>query len=350
MLTPKTGELIFFFSLLAVVAFFAYRIMEPYLVALFLAVVLTIVFHPVTSIVQQRMKGHRALAAGMVTLFVLCIILLPLILVGTFAVNEVVDVFYRIQDNGLRMSGLTQWVQGLEIRLQGYVPGFRLNVDIALYAEKILSWVTQNLNAFVSGTFSIVFDLILVIVALFFFLKDGDKLRAFAIQWSPLADRYDESILAKLEHAVSSVVKGALTTAVAQGTLVGIGFALFGVPNPVLWGLVATVMALIPVVGTTLVTFPAVLFLFFSGMTLPAIGLLLWAIVCVGLIDNVLHPLLVKRGVAIHPFLILLSVIGGLGYFGPIGFLAGPVVMAFFFALLELYPYIVKGKAIAEAK
>jgi predicted PurR-regulated permease PerM len=104
-----------------------------------------------------------------------------------------------------------------------------------------------------------------------------------------------------------------------------------------LWGSFAVVAALIPGFGTALVIVPGVIYLFFASTTLHAIGLLIWGILGVGLIDNYLGPLLVNRGVHIHPFLILLSVMGGLVFFGPIGFIAGPLLVALLFALLEIY-------------
>jgi predicted PurR-regulated permease PerM len=128
----------------------------------------------------------------------------------------------------------------------------------------------------------------------------------------------------------------------------GIGFTIFGVPNPVLWGGIATIAALIPLVGTGIIVMPAGAWLLLTHHTGAGTGLIIWGFIFVGLVDNVLHPYVMKKGMDMHPFLILLSVLGGLSYFGPIGFLAGPIVLAFFFALLEIYPQIVKGRAIKQ--
>src|SRR6185369_1295230 len=109
------------------------------------------------------------------------------------------------------------------------------------------------------------------------------------------------------------------------------------VPHPALWGSFAVIAALIPGIGTSLIIVPGVLYLFFTSTNLYALGLFIWGVLAVGLIDNYLGPILVHRGVNIHPFLILLSVMGGLIFFGPIGFIAGPLVVALLFALLEIY-------------
>ena len=132
-----------------------------------------------------------------------------------------------------------------------------------------------------------------------------------------------------------------------QGMLTGVGFWMFGVSNPVIWGTVAAVASLVPALGTSLVNIPAIIFLFLSGNISQAIGLLIWVVLAVGLIDNILGPYFINRGVKIHPFLILISVLGGISFFGPVGFIAGPVVLGLLFALLELYPVIIKNKSIS---
>jgi len=154
-------------------------------------------------------------------------------------------------------------------------------------------------------------------------------------------------ILTKLERAISSVVKGSLVMAIIQGFLVGLGFVIFGIPHSVLWGSVGTVAALMPIVGSAAVTIPTGIYLLFTHQIGAGIGFIGWAFL-IGIVDTALRPFFLKRGMDVHPFFIFLSVLGGLAYFGPIGFLAGPIVLAFFFALLEIYPMVIKGRAVKE--
>ena len=121
-----------------------------------------------------------------------------------------------------------------------------------------------------------------------------------------------------------------------------VGIWIFGIPNATLWGSIAAIAALIPSVGTSLVVLPGVLYLFLFGERFAALGLMIWGMTAVGLIDNILGPHLMKRGIAIHPFFILLSVLGGLGLFGPVGFLIGPLILALLFALLDIYAKVIK--------
>ena len=342
---PNIGELVFFWILFAVVGLLAFTIMSPYFAPLFLAAVLAISFSTVHRRILKFVRGKETLAALLTTLSVLCLILLPLVYFGVLMLQEAIATYDAITANegvfGVT-NNLLQWVVA---KIQIVAPSFEIKTNTTSYIENVLQWIVVNLQGFFSGILVFLFDLVIVIIALFFFCRDGSKLKDFAVKWSPLSDNYDASIISKLELGVHSVVKGSLLTAVMQGTLVGIGFAIFGVPNPVLWGVVSVVAALIPTVGTGLVTFPAAAFLLIDQHVFAGVGLIIWGVL-VGVSDNIARPLIMSRGIDMHPFLILLSVLGGLVYFGPIGFLAGPIVLVFFFALLQIYPSIVKGHPI----
>jgi predicted PurR-regulated permease PerM len=338
---PHTAELIFFWLLFGAVGVLMFAVMSPYLTPLFLAFVFAILFHPLERRLRVWLDGNRTLSSLLAVMFVLLVFLIPLVILGMLMFQEVVDIYNSFNGNGfLIFSDIAAFI---ESKIRPFYAEFAIRANVDEYAKAVLSWFAQNLNTFFSGIFSFLFDLFIIVVAMFFIWRDGPKLRAFALRWSPLSDEYDKGIIAKLEMGVSSVVKGALTTAIVQGVLVGIGFQIFDVPNPVLWGVIASIAALIPFVGTALITMPAAAFLLFSGATFSGIGLILWALLCVGLSDNLLNPMLMKRGMDVHPFLILLSVFGGLAYFGPVGFLAGPITLAFFFALMDVYPVILKG-------
>lgn len=344
---PHVGELVFFFILFGIVALLGFAIMSPYVVPLFVGGVFAIVFAPLQKFFERQVKGYPTLAALCTVLVVLVLILIPLIILFFLLFQEVSELY-------LRLSGGegTEMINAFSVKVQNLgsalIPGFKFNVNLVDAVQNVLRWVGLNLSSFFSGVLTFVFDVFLVIIAMFFLFRDGARLRAFAVKWSPLPDRYDESILAKLEIAITSVVKGSLTSASVQGILVGFGFTIFGVPNPILWGSVAAVAALVPLIGTSIITMPAAVMLILTGHLGAGIGLVVYALLVVGLSDNVLNPILVRRGVDIHPFMILLSVFGGLAYFGPVGFLAGPIVIAFFFTLLDIYPEIVRGRSIPD--
>jgi predicted PurR-regulated permease PerM len=133
------------------------------------------------------------------------------------------------------------------------------------------------------------------------------------------------------------VVKGSFLTALVQGVIATIGFFIFGVPVPLLWGLFTVLAALVPTIGTALSLVPAVIYLLVTGETGNAIGLAIWGAVAVGLVDNFVGPKIVGSRTQLHPVLVLLSVLGGIQVFGLLGFLIGPIVMAIFVALIDMY-------------
>jgi len=150
-------------------------------------------------------------------------------------------------------------------------------------------------------------------------------------------------IFLKLRKTINSVMVGTVFIAVIQGVLTALGFAVFGINQPVLWGSFGALLALIPGIGATLIFIPAILIKLILGETMGALGLALWGLIAVSPIDNILRPIFIERGMKVHPFLILVSVLGGLTLFGPIGFLLGPIVLSLFFALTSIYLEVIKN-------
>jgi predicted PurR-regulated permease PerM len=181
-------------------------------------------------------------------------------------------------------------------------------------------------------------------LSFYYFLRDGQQLKKILVAFSPLSDRYDLEIVKRVQISVKSVIGGSLIVAVIQGVLAGVGFAIFGVPSPTIWGFVAIIAALVPTVGTALIMLPAVAYLFITNNTVPAIGLLLWSLLIVGSVDNIIRPKLIERGIHIHPLMILLSVLGGIALFGPVGFLTGPIIMSLLAEFVDIYQEMVLHK------
>ncbi len=347
MAKSNIGELIFFWIMFAVVGYLSYSVMSPYVTSLFLAIVFAILFAPIHRYFLKLTKGSVNVASLLTVIVALVMILIPIIFLGVLMFQEVFTVYGALTSEGnTTVASIDRVTSMFESHVRTLIPSFQMHANVSSYLEELLRWFATNLNTFFSGILSFLLQCFIIVVAMFFLYRDGKRLRDFAIKWSPLADNYDVTIIGRLETAVSSVVKGALVTAIVQGALVGVGFAIFGVANPVLWGVVSTIVALIPVLGTAIVLLPAAFFFILTHHLVAGIGLIIWWVLSVGIIEHAMRPLLIRRDVDIHPFVILLSVLGGLVYFGPIGFLSGPLVLAFFFALLEIYPAIIKGKPI----
>ena len=339
---PKS-ELYFLLILLAGIFILAFFIFKPFLYALILAMVFATIFEPVHKRALAITRERRSMAAFLATISVLIVIVAPLTLLGIQIFQEATGLYSSLTLNG----GATDLSRGIGNTIQNLtrfspVP-IEFSVDVNQYLKHGLSWLLQHLGSLFANVAKAIAGVFIFLIALYYLFKDGRKLKAGVVALSPLQDIHDETIFNKLGLAINSVIKGNLAVALIQGILTAIGFALFGVPNAALWGSVAAITALIPGIGTALVLLPATLYLFFSGETIFAVGLLVWGMVAVGLVDNFLGPKLAQRGMRLHPFLILLSILGGIGFFGPLGFLLGPLVLSLLFALLEIYPHTKQG-------
>jgi len=326
-------EVYFFLFLFLAVLGLALFLFLPFLAPLALAGVFAVIFQPTLAWVE-RVGGisHRSLAAFVVVLMVILLVVVPVGFFSYMVFEEARSSFINLSSGTTDLAGA---INAVEVFANRYVPGFELN--IRQYAEQALGTVTQSLGSIFAGTAQVIFSILLSLIAFYYFLKDGHRFRDMLMSYSPLRDAYDSQIFERLKLTINSVVKGSLFIALVQGFMTGLGFFLFGVPNPVLWGALAGIAALIPSVGTALIIAPAVLYLFLVGSMGPAIGLILWGIVAVGLIDNFLGPYFIGRGVQIHPLFILLSVLGGIGLFGPVGFILGPIVLSLLVVLAQIY-------------
>ncbi len=327
----------FLLTLLVLAGILIFFVFRPFLYALILAIVFTIVFQPLHRKILQWLGNWHSVAALATTTIIIIVILAPLIFLGIQILQEAQQLYTsltKINGNNIILTTLKSTTNDLH-RLFPITSKFSINTE--QYINQISTWLAQHTLAVFSNIIKLLASLFIFLVSLYYLLRDGHKLKKTFTTQIPLTNAEDEAIFKKLEVAVNSVIKGNLIIAIIQGVLAGIGFAVFGVPNFILWGTITAVAALIPGIGTAIVLVPIILFLYFTGNVFGAIGLLIWGALVVGLIDNFLRPILIGRGIKIHPLLVFLSVFGGLIFFGPIGFLLGPLTISLFFALLHIY-------------
>jgi predicted PurR-regulated permease PerM len=333
----KKSELYFLLGLLGVILVLAFFIFMPFLYALALALIFATVFKPLYERIKKFFKGQKEVAS-LVTIFAVTIfVLVPLIFLGLQMIEEVQSVYSVLTQDGEKETFLVT-IDNLANDIKESVPFLEsVSLDIEKYTKQGVGWVVKNLALVFSSIAQLILNIGVFLMCLYYLLKDGSDFKKKLIQISPLSDKYDEVISSKLQRAVNAVMKGSILIAVIQGVVSSIGFLIFGVPNPFLWGAVAAIGALIPGVGTTVVLVPVVMFLFFTVGLWPAVGLSIWGAVAVGLVDNFLGSKLVGQGIHFHPILAFLSVLGGIAFFGPVGFLFGPIIISLLFALVDIY-------------
>jgi len=336
-MSHKKLELYFLLSLLLGVLILVFYIFKPFLYALFLAIAFATVFAPIHTKALQLTRNKASLAASLSTLIVLLVVIIPITLLSVQIFQEASQLYGSLI-NGSESGTLSHTISTTLGNVNTVLPiPIEFSIDINQYTQQALSWLLQNIGPLFTNAAKAAMGTFIFLIALYYLFKDGDKLKKAIVALSPLQDNYDELIFKRLGIAVNSVIKGNLTVSLAQGTLTAIGFALFGVPNVVLWGSTAAIASLIPGFGTSLVIIPGVIYLLATGQVWGAVALLIWGVTAVGLIDNFLGPKVAEKGMRLHPFIILLSILGGLSFFGPLGFLLGPLTISLLFALFEIY-------------
>ena len=335
----------FLLILLAGVLLLTFFVLRPFLTPLALAAVGAVVLHPIYRRILHRAGNRETLAAWATVLLSVVCILIPLAFLGTRIFQESAQLYGSLTEGDSRENLVINAIQSAGRASEGIFPGAgdfftNLSNNLDAYVKQGLAWLIQHLGSAISGISVLLLNLFIFFISFYYLLRDGPKLKQALIELSPLNDRDDRIVFGRLRLAVNSVIKGSLMIALIQGVLTAIGFSIFGIPHSILWGTVTIVVALIPGIGTALVLLPGIIYLFAIGETGSGIGLLVWGVLAVGLIDNLLGPKLVGRNLQLHPLLVLLSVLGGIAFFGPVGIFLGPICVSLLFALINVYSYL----------
>ena len=333
-MSEKVIEHAFFFVLLAAVTYLVWQLMLPFMPALVLSAIIATACYPLYKKIQRYVGAKRiALGSLLTTILVFLLVIVPLGLVGYLIFLEA-GTFYAAVNAG-RSITIAPTLTLLQDLITRFIPS--ANFDVTLYAKEGAGWIASSMGAVFASTANLILILTIAFIGLYYLFKDGEKLIQILVHLSPLPDKEDAKIISRLATSVRSVLVGRLAVGLLQGVLTTIGFLIFGIPQAVLWGMVAAIASLVPMIGTSLVFVPTVAFLLISESYTAAIGIGVWGLIVVGVVDNFVGPYLVSRGSTLHPFLVLVSALGGLSVFGPVGFVLGPVTMSFFVALLETY-------------
>jgi len=330
----KLVEDIFFFAILGASAYLVWTLFAPFVGALALAAIIVTICYPMYERILKFLPRHNQSVAALLSLLVaMLVIVIPLVILASFILKEALSI-YDLMSSSNQISFLDA-IAKTEGFIKQFVPTF--SIDTASIVQQTAGFIANNLANIFAGTASTLFLFFIALIASYYFFKDGRYFTSYLIKLSPLKNGKDELIFKRLATAVRSVALGTITVAVIQGILTAVGLSLLGFDRAILLGCVAAIGALIPGVGTTIVFVPVVVYLIYVGEQVHAIIAAVWGLFAVGLIDNIIGPYLMSRGNNLHPFLILLSVLGGISVFGPIGFILGPVILSLFLVLLELY-------------
>jgi predicted PurR-regulated permease PerM len=312
-----------------------------FLVSVILAGVFAAMARPVYLALARWLGGRHAPAAGMTVLLLLLLIVVPvaafLALVVTQAIEVAEIAVDWIQEQSGRLGELTEWLRGLPLVGQ-FVPNEEALVSRAGdFVGRAGTFVVDNARAVTAGTVNAVLQLFVMLYALYFFLRDGPRILSRILYFTPLEEDDEGKLIAQFVSVTRATIKGSILIGLLQGGLAGAAFFLLGLPGAAFWSTVMAVLSVIPVLGAGIVWAPASVILMFTGRAAAGIGLAIWGLVVVGLIDNFLRPRLVGRDTKMPDLLVLLSTFGGLAMFGLVGFIIGPIIAALFLTAWDLY-------------
>jgi predicted PurR-regulated permease PerM len=328
----------------AVLAYVLFIILRPFLTAIAWALLIAFLLYPAHLRLSAWLRGRTSVSSFLLTIATLFVFIGPLTALGVAFARQAATLLEWLQASygEMKFTGLSSLenvpMLGRAVRwVVDVTPLTReqLSSGALSAARSVLEHLGSFGGSLFMGAMGTMIGFLLMLFLLFFFLRDGAAMQARAINFIPLPPARKRQLLDYLGAVTRAVVFGTMLTALLQGTLVGIGFAIVGLPSPVVFAVVAAVLALLPMGGTALVWGPAVIILAIQGHYGSAIFLLLWGALLVGLIDNFLKPLLISGRAEVPTLAAFLGVLGGLAAFGPIGMFLGPVIFALVIALLR---------------
>jgi predicted PurR-regulated permease PerM len=320
-----------------------FKILQPFLGALLWAALLAFLLFPANQGMRRALGGRRGAAAILLTLAVALVIVLPAVMLGVVFVQQASDLVRRLPSQPDSTAAAAQ--EYLRIPVLDRAVAYVIAVT-PITTEQIRAWtleggksLLQSLIAFggslFTGVLGALLGFALMPFLLFFFLRDGEAMLDRLVFLIPMAEGRKAHLLDHLSSVTKAVVLGALMTAFVQGALVGIGFAIVGLPSPVVFAVLASGAALVPLIGTALVWAPAAVVLASQGHAGTAVILSIWGVVVVASVDNFVRPLLISGRAQISTLPVFIGLLGGISAFGPIGMFLGPVLVALVLALLR---------------
>lgn len=330
-----------FLLFLAFVSLLFFSILMPFLGAIFWAVALAIIFAPLQNYFVQHIKWKNI--ATLCTL--LCcslVVVLPFLFVITSVIAECVKIYASLNSGSTNLAHYFSEIQKAYPFLQDILqqlnlePGL-ITQKVSEFALKISGIIAQQTVHIGQGTISFIVQIAIMLYVAFFMMRDSKSLIIKLHKALPLGHKREQLLFAKFSEVTRATIKGSLVVAMVQGTIGGFVFYFLGISSALLWGVVMTLFSLIPMVGASIVWFPVCVYFFAVGETLNACILLFFGAVVIGLMDNILRPVLVGRDTKLPDYVILLSTLGGFSIFGMNGFVVGPLVATLFIASWEIF-------------
>ncbi|MBI5641619.1 MAG: AI-2E family transporter [Nitrospirae bacterium] len=325
----------------AVLGYLTYRIMSPFLPAIAWAIVFAIVFYPFFAYIRRYVKVKAA--ASLVTVVLLLIVIIaPIAYLSLLLLDELKG--FADQMNAGSLDTVKIWVERLQATafyetLSRYIGSDALPTEAVISdnIKKLGGIVIANLSSGLTNILAVTVHFIFMIFTIFFIFKDGPDFLIRIKDVLPFSNSQKEMLATQVKDLVVSTVYGGVSVALIQGLLGGSAFFFVGIQSPVLWGVLMSVMSFVPLLGTFSIWGPASVYLIFDGQYVSGIGLFLFGVLVISMVDNILKPMIIGSRTRLPTVLIFFSVLGGINLFGMIGLIMGPLIMALFISVFEIF-------------
>jgi len=335
---------LFFFLIWGITAFVVFKVLQGYLSLIFISIMYSIIVYPLYFWLTKKLHRMHRLATIITIVVSFFIIIVPLIIAGNLFINEALRFKETIAiDTETSLTSIDRYIS-LANDLTSKIPGLRGAIEPE-QVEHVVRQAAQNLSKFLlskaiqigSSSVNIITNFFLFLITIYFTIPQIPHIKDKLKNLSPLDDKIDQMYIDRATAMMMSLLKGTFLIAIVQGIIGGLLLWIAGVDYILTLTIAMVILAVLPVIGTAFVTIPIGLFFLASGNIFGGAVILLGQIIIMSNIDNILRAELAARDTPLHPVLLLLSIIGGIQLFGPLGFIYGPIIMILFMTSLEIY-------------
>ncbi len=320
-------------------------LLSPYYTAIFWALIFSVVFRPVYRHLLNVLPNRRNIAALLTLIIATLTAIIPLSFIAASVATEVAGLYNRIQSGELNLGLYADQIfDNLPVFVKEILERYQIN-DVFGLRDKLLAFTNQaarllttEIVSISQNTFSFLISSGIMLYLMFFLLRDGLAMQSYVKRLIPLHGEHKTHLFEKFITVIRATVKGNLLVAMAQGALGGIIFAILGIQGAILWGVLMAFLSLLPAIGAAIIWFPVAIYFLVTGSVIEGVVLIVFGFGVIGLVDNILRPILVGKDTKLPDYIVLITTIGGITAFGINGFVVGPLIAALFFAFWDQSP------------
>ncbi|HPN55023.1 MAG TPA: AI-2E family transporter [Candidatus Moranbacteria bacterium] len=337
----KNLNVSFFLLVLTATSIITFFIFKPFFIALILAAILAIFFQKMYAFILSKTKNKKVFSSLLTSLAVFLIIVIPVVVASIFVGKEIISAYHSISvSDDFYQRKVEPIIGGIKtsplydaLNLKQFVN----REAFSQYSKQLGQLAFTFVQNAYSGVSHMFFMLFVMFFALYYFFIDGKEIVKKFMYISPIKDLHESLLVEKFVSMSRATIKGTFVVCIVQGLLGGMVFYIVGIQSAVIWGVVMMLFSLIPMLGSAIVWFPMGIILLMAGNVWQGVLVLIVGFSLISTIDNILKPKLVGKDTQMHPLLVLLATLGGLALFGPAGVIVGPIVVALFVSLWEIY-------------